>query len=118
MSAVAPGGSGGGRKPTGPPKKNPDYRPGRKDDDDDEEEQFNRLFCAVCNKYLRVGQTLRNIAGSASDPAIFMETLSADIQAAALGIVITMISNFTGADTILESSNQPPWPTHRKYLSF
>ncbi len=59
MSAVAPGGSGGGRKPTGPPKKNPDYRPGRKDDDDDEEEQFNRLFCAVCNKYLRVGQTLR-----------------------------------------------------------
>ncbi len=59
MSAVAPGGSGGGRKPTGPPKKNPDYRPGGKDDDDNEEEQFNRLFCAVCNKYLRVGQTLR-----------------------------------------------------------
>ena len=58
-----------------------------------------------------------NIAGSASDPAIFMETLSAGIQAVVLGIAITMISNFTGADTILELNNQPPWPTHRKYLS-
>ncbi len=62
MSVAAAGSSGGGRKGSGgPPKKNPEYRPGNKDDDDEEEERRwpDRLFCRVCNKYLRAGQTLR-----------------------------------------------------------
>ena len=48
------GGQGGG----GPPKKLPDDKPVEEDDGNTSGEG-DREFCDVCNKYLRVGQTLK-----------------------------------------------------------
>ena len=55
MSVAAAGGSGG-KKGGGPPKKLPDAKQGGEDAGDPDNED--RAFCSVCNKYLRIGQSL------------------------------------------------------------
>jgi hypothetical protein len=58
MAATASAGGSGGRKGGGLLPKIPDGPPGGGHDDDDDPAHPDRIFCEVCNKYLRVGQTL------------------------------------------------------------
>ena len=57
MAVSSAAGGSGGRKGGNLPPKIPDDKPGG-GSDDDEDEFRDRVFCEVCNKYLRVGQKL------------------------------------------------------------
>ena len=58
MAVSSAAGGSGGRKGGNLPPKVPDDKPGGGSDDGDDPDYPNRLYCDICNKYLRVGQSL------------------------------------------------------------